>query len=160
MLIVLCSGQRGRGGVSQHALDGGLCIQACTGQGGVYPSMHWAARVCIPACTGQGGCVSHHALGRGVCIPACTRQGCVRPSMHWAWGVYHSMHWAVGCLTRGVSAQRDVWPGGSLPGGVCPGSLPRGFLPGGCLPSGVSAPPHTHLGRHPPQTETQTPVKT
>ena len=32
-------------------------IPACTVQGGVYPSMHWA-----------GGCVSQHALGRRGCV--------------------------------------------------------------------------------------------
>ena len=84
-------------------------IPSCTGQGGVYPSMHWA-----------GGCVSQHALGKGVCIPACTGQGSVCPG---------------GCLPRGVSAQGGVCPGGCLPiGGVC-----LGCLPGGCLPMVVSA---------------------
>ena len=48
----------------KNSVHGG-CIPACTGQGDVYPSMHWA---------GVGG-VSQHALGRGMYIPACTGQG-------------------------------------------------------------------------------------
>ena len=49
-----------------------MCIPACTGQGFVYPSMHWAG-VCVSqhalGRAGLGwGCVSQHALGRGVCV--------------------------------------------------------------------------------------------
>ena len=65
-----------------------MCIPACTGQGGVYSSMHWAGRgVCIPACTGGGG---GSAIGvfqeegvclGGVCLGECLPRGC--PSMHW-----------------------------------------------------------------------------
>ena len=111
-------------------------IPACTGQGGVYPSMHWAGG-CIPACTGQGG---------------------VYPSMHWA-GAYPSMHWAGGCLSSGMSPQGGVCPeGGVFPQGGDVGCLPRGCLPGGrCLPTGCLAPgPETDT---PPWIEWQTGVK-
>ena len=48
--------------------------------------------------------------GRWGCIPACTGQG-----------VYLSMHWAGGCLPRGVSAQEVAAQWGSAQGiGVCP----------------------------------------
>ena len=62
------------------------CMPACTAQGGMYPSMHWAEGVCIPACTGQGeGCLP------GGCLPGCVccgglagesaqGRGCVCPS--------------------------------------------------------------------------------
>ena len=99
---------------------------------GVYPSMHWAG-VCIPACTGQG-CVSQHALGRGVCIPVCTGQGCV--SQHaLGRGVYPSMHWAGGCLPRGwCVSQHALGMVGVCPGGICPGvSAGGGGLPRGCV---------------------------
>ena len=42
------------------------CILACTAQGRECVSQHALGRgVCIPACTGQGG-VSQHALGRDI----------------------------------------------------------------------------------------------
>ena len=37
--------------VSQHALCRGVCIPACTGQGVVYPSMHWVE---VSALVGEG----------------------------------------------------------------------------------------------------------
>ena len=81
------------------------------------------------------GGVSQHALGRG-CILACTGQG-----------VYPSMHWAGGCLPRGVSAQEvSAQLGSAQGGGVCPSA---------CwdthplwTPEGLSAP--VHAGIHPP----------
>ena len=48
--------------VSQHTLGRAVCIPACTGQGDVYPSMHWA-----------GGCV---CLG-GVCLGGYLPGGCL-----------------------------------------------------------------------------------
>ena len=40
--------------------------QECIPVGGcVYPSMHWAKGVCIPACTGQGGVSAWGCLSRG-----------------------------------------------------------------------------------------------
>ena len=55
------------GGVSQYALGRGLCIPACTGQGGgLYPSMHW-----------EVGWVSQHALGRGVYPSMHLEGGCL-----------------------------------------------------------------------------------
>ena len=52
--------------------------------------------VCIPACTGQGG-VSQHALGRGLYIPACTGQGGVCISAYTGRGCLPR-----GCLLGGV----------------------------------------------------------
>ena len=46
--------------VSQHALRRGRCIPACTGQGCVYPSMHWTGGVCrgcLPWGVSAQGCV-------------------------------------------------------------------------------------------------------
>ena len=70
---------------------GVMCIPACTGQGGVYPSMYWA-----------GMCVSQHALGRGVSAQGVSAQGECLPKGVSAWGV---------CLPRG----RGVCPGGVYP---------------------------------------------
>ena len=67
-------------------IGGEGCIPACTGQGCVYPSMHWAGGVSARGvsewgggvCPGEGmsvgGGVSVQEEG-GVCIPACTGQG-------------------------------------------------------------------------------------
>ena len=131
-------------------------IPACTGQGGVYPSMHWAE-----------GCVSQHALERGVSA----RGGGL--SAHGGRGCLSS-----GCLPRGVSVQLGVCPDGvsawgCLPmegvsarggvvylGGVCLWGLSAcGALSaqgrGRCLHSGVSAQGVVCpvSGRHPPWTE-------
>ena len=81
------------------------CIPACTGQGRLYHSMHWA-------------------VGGGL-----------YPSMHWVGGcVYPSMHWARGCLPggvcpEGVSVQGVSAQGVTAQGGVCL----EGCLSGGCL---------------------------
>ena len=90
---------------SDHPGEAG--IPACTGQGGVYPSMHWAGvypsmhsvGVCIPACTGHGGVYpSMHWVGVCVSQHALDKRGCVYPSMHWVGGVCVSQH----ALGRGV----------------------------------------------------------
>ena len=96
----------------------------------MYPSIHWAGGVCISACTGQGGgSISQHALGKG-CLPrvwgVCPGCGVSAQGVGYlprVWGI---------CPGCGVSAQGV----GCLPGGVC---LPGGYLPGGvcqgeCLP--------------------------
>ena len=55
-----------------------MSIPACTGQGCVYPSMHWAGGgVCIPTCSGQGvsargWCLPGGGVCAGGCITACT----------------------------------------------------------------------------------------
>ena len=77
--------------------------------------MH-SSRMCTIRCSGR--------WGGDVCIKACTGQGCV----------YSSMHWAGGCLPRGLSAQEGVCLGDvCLRGG---GLLAGGLLVylGGCLP--------------------------
>ena len=91
---------------------------------GCVPSA--AVAMSIPACTGH--CVSQHALGRGV---------------------YHSMHWAGGCITactgQGVCIPACSGWGVSAQGGVCPrgvcleGCLPRGSTWWGVCLAGVSA---------------------
>ena len=50
--------------VSQHALCRGVCIPACTGQGVVYPSMHWVG------VSARGGGVSDQegSAGGGGCL--------------------------------------------------------------------------------------------
>ena len=66
-------------------------IPACTGQGEVYPSIHWA-----------GVCVSQHALGRG-CLPrGCLPRGGVCPGVVSAQGMW-------GCLsTQGCVSQHAL----------------------------------------------------
>ena len=121
---------------------GGVCIPACTGQGG-----------CIPACTGQGG-VSQHALDRGVCLGCVCPGGCL-PGDICLGGVSSR-----GCLPGGMSALEGCLPEGCLPrgptrgvsaqGGVCPSGVCLAYTPHawGCLPRGVSA--AVHAGIHPP----------
>ena len=118
-------------------------IPACTGQGSVYPSMHWAV--------GEGVYPSMHwAVGR-VCIPACTGQwGCVCPGVCLAKDVSVQEVSAWGCLPRGVSAKVDVCLAVSERG-----CLPRGCLPGGCLSRGCL--PEGCGGRHPLGPEADTP---
>ena len=81
---------------SSGCREGGGCITACTGQGIVYPSMHWT-----------GGCASQHALGRG-CLP-----GSVYPEGVCPWGCLPG--WV---SVQGVSTQRGVSAQGCLPGGL------------------------------------------
>ena len=76
-------------------------IPACTGQGCVYPSMHWPGGV-YPSMHWAG-----NVSAWGVC----------------AQGVYPSMHWAGGVSAWGVSTQ-----GGVCPGGVYWGCLPWGRM--------------------------------
>ena len=104
----------------------------------MYRSMHWAGGMCIPACTGQGG-VSLHALDRevypsmhwtgrcawgvsaqeGVCLGISAWEGCLPGGVCLG-----------GCLPRKGVYQRGVCLGGMsawgcLPGGVCPGGVCR-----------------------------------
>ena len=87
-------------------------IPSCTGQGCVYPSMHWA-----------GGCVSQHALGKGV-----SAQGGVCPLGVSAWGVCLGGVCPWWCLSKGVSVQ-GVSAEGCLPRGVSASSPER------CIPT-------------------------
>ena len=90
-------------------------IPSCTGQGGVYPSMHWAGGVSSWGVSAQGGYLPRGCLPGDVC-------------------------WGVVC-PGGVSAQGGVCWGGCLPRGCLPGGcLPRGVsAQGRCLLGGVSA---------------------
>ena len=63
---------------------GGGCIPACTGQRGVYPSMHWAGRGVYPSMHWAEGCVSQYALGRGgVSQHTLGRRGCLPRTSGW-----------------------------------------------------------------------------
>ena len=73
----------------------------------------------------RGGGLPEGCLPGGGCIPVCTGPAECLPR-----GVYPSMHWAGGCLPRGVSAGavsawggvstwRCLYPSMHLEGGVC-----------------------------------------
>ena len=86
-------------------------IPACTGQGCVYPSMHWPGGV-YPSMHWAGGVSAWGCVPRE-CIPACTGQGVCLPG---------------GCLPKGVSAQGVSTGGVCLGGGVCQWCLPQCML--------------------------------
>ena len=98
-----------------------MCQEFCPRGGGgvgVYPSMYWAGGMCIPACTGQGGVYpSMHCAGgvypsmhwAGGVYPSMHWAGGVYPSMYWAGGVYPSMHWAGRCVSQHALG-RGVYP--------------------------------------------------
>ena len=69
-------------------LEGRGCIQACTGQGCVYPSMHW------------GGCVYLSMHWAGGCLPG----GCLSRGAYWLGGVCPE-DLPRGCRPRGVSVK-------------------------------------------------------
>ena len=60
MRTIRCSGP---GGVSQHALGEGVCILACTGQGGVYLGG------CLPKSGVWPGGVCQGVSAEAVCLP-------------------------------------------------------------------------------------------
>ena len=102
-------------------------IPACTGQGCVYPSMHWPEGV-YPSMHWAGGVSAWGCVPRG-CIPACTGQGVCLPGV--------------------------VYPGGCLPRGCLLGvsALGRGCLPVVSAPvhAGIHTPHeqnHRHLWKH------------
>ena len=87
-----------------------------------------------------------HSVQRGqVSVPACT-------TGHMTWGSLSSggvfVQWGSlsrGTLSRWVSVQGGLCPGGSLSGGLCPG----GLCPGGSLSRGISVQEGSLLGRPP-----------